>query len=260
VRDGHAYNEGDVQVGVRPYPISYRSIVPRAAECENLYVPVCLSATHIAYGSIRMEPVFMILGESSALAAALAIAENLPVQKVAYPKLKERLLQAGQILAWDASLPGQSGGNPGGPPVKLPGIVLDDTQAEKTGEWAPGSLDARVGAGYIHDNNAHKGAATVRWTFESQEDGDYEFNLYFPPSGNRATNAPVTVVIGTETREMRINQRTPAGVAKIGTFTLARGARATITLGNQGTDGHVIADGLQALKTAVRPGRPSGSN
>jgi len=101
VRDGHVENEGDVQVGgFSPYPISYRSMVPRRSECENLLVPVCLSASHIAYGSIRMEPVFMVLGQSSAMAAALAVEEEVPVQDINYGKLREQLLAAGQILEW----------------------------------------------------------------------------------------------------------------------------------------------------------------
>ena len=100
VRDGLAHNEGDVQVGVQPYPISYRSIVPRQSDCENLLVPVCLSATHIAYGSIRMEPVFMILAQSAATAAGMAIDEKIPVQKIAYGKLRAQLEQDGQVLAW----------------------------------------------------------------------------------------------------------------------------------------------------------------
>jgi hypothetical protein len=100
VKNGHAENEGDVQVGVKPYPISYRSLVPRQRQCENLFVPVCLAASHIAYGSIRMEPVFMILGQSSATAAAIAMDENLPVQKVDYAKLRERLLADKQVLSW----------------------------------------------------------------------------------------------------------------------------------------------------------------
>src|SRR5438067_11202332 len=87
VKNGHVENEGDVQVPVKPYPISYRSIVPRAGECENLFVPVCLAASHIAYGSIRMEPVFMILGQSAATAASLAIDNHSPVQKVPYEEL-----------------------------------------------------------------------------------------------------------------------------------------------------------------------------
>ena len=98
---GHVENEGDVQVGgFPPYPISYRSIVPKAAECENLLVPVCLSATHIAYGSIRMEPVFMILGQSASTAAVLALESKSSVQKVRYETLRARLLADKQILTW----------------------------------------------------------------------------------------------------------------------------------------------------------------
>src|SRR5213594_3615833 len=101
VKDGRAENEGDVQVGgFPPYPISYRAIVPKTAECENLLVPVCLSATHIAYGSIRMEPVFMILGQSAATAAALAIEAKSSVQKMSYDLLRARLLADKQILEW----------------------------------------------------------------------------------------------------------------------------------------------------------------
>jgi hypothetical protein len=101
VRHGRVENEGDVQVGgFPPYPISYRSITPRQSECENLLVPVCLSASHIAYGSIRMEPVFMVLGQSAAIAAAVALQENVAVQKINYEMLRTRLLAVGQVLAW----------------------------------------------------------------------------------------------------------------------------------------------------------------
>ncbi|MFN5869245.1 MAG: FAD-dependent oxidoreductase [Akkermansiaceae bacterium] len=82
----------------KPYPISYRSIVPKKSECTNLLVPVCLSATHVAYGSIRMEPVFMILGQSAGMAASMAIKSKAAVQDVDYEKLKAKLLEAGQRL------------------------------------------------------------------------------------------------------------------------------------------------------------------
>jgi hypothetical protein len=102
-RDGQAENEGDVQVGgFPPYPISYRSIIPRASECENLLVPVCLSATHIAYGSIRMEPVFMILGQSAATAACLALDSGSTVQGLKYSALRTRLEADRQNLVWTA--------------------------------------------------------------------------------------------------------------------------------------------------------------
>jgi hypothetical protein len=97
--ESHVQNEGDVEVGgFKPYPISYRSIIPKADECENLLVPVCLSSSHIAYGSIRMEPVFMILGQSAATAAAIAIEDGVAVGKIAYNKLGARLRTDRQVL------------------------------------------------------------------------------------------------------------------------------------------------------------------
>jgi hypothetical protein len=97
--EGHVQNEGDVQVhGFKPYPISYRAIVPKADECDNLLVPVCVSSSHIAYGSIRMEPVFMILGQSAATAAGLAIDQDVAVQDVDYQQLAARLRADGQVL------------------------------------------------------------------------------------------------------------------------------------------------------------------
>ena len=104
--NGHARNEGDIQVSPNgPYPVSYRAIVPRATDCTNLLVPVCLSSTHIAYGSIRMEPVFLILGQSAAFAASLALDEGIKVQDVDYPRLHKLLLGVGQVL----ELPRDSG-------------------------------------------------------------------------------------------------------------------------------------------------------
>jgi hypothetical protein len=101
---GHVRNEGDVQVGgFPPYPISYRAIVPRRAECTNLLVPVCLSASHIAFGSIRMEPVFMVLGESAATAAVQALeggAVPVDVQALDVKRLQARLTADGQVLHW----------------------------------------------------------------------------------------------------------------------------------------------------------------
>jgi hypothetical protein len=82
----------------KPYPVSYRAIVPEQDECCNLLVPVCLSSSHVAYGSIRMEPVFMILGQSAGAAAALAIGDGMAVQSLDYGRIRERLLEGGQRL------------------------------------------------------------------------------------------------------------------------------------------------------------------
>ena len=97
--DGYAQNEGDIGVKVpKPYEISYNSLVPKKEECENLLVPVCVSSSHIAFGSIRMEPVFMILGQSAATAAVLAIEENIPVQEIKYDQLEAQLKKDKQVL------------------------------------------------------------------------------------------------------------------------------------------------------------------
>jgi hypothetical protein len=100
VVDGVVRNEGDVQLRLTdgPYKIAYRAITPRADECENLLVPWALSSTHIAFGSIRMEPVFMILSQSAATAASLAIDAEVAVQEVPYEALRERLLKDDQRL------------------------------------------------------------------------------------------------------------------------------------------------------------------
>jgi hypothetical protein len=99
VKNGMVKNEGDVQMPVaRPYPVSYRSLVPKDGECPNLLVPWSLSATHMAFGSIRMEPVFMILSQSAAIAASMAIDRGLAVQDVPYADLRPALVAAGQAL------------------------------------------------------------------------------------------------------------------------------------------------------------------
>lgn len=97
--DGFVQNEGDIGVSTNgPYAISYGSLVPKKDECTNLLVPVCVSSSHIAFGSIRMEPVFMILGQSAAAAATMAIDEGIAVQDVKYEMLSKSLLEKGQIL------------------------------------------------------------------------------------------------------------------------------------------------------------------
>jgi hypothetical protein len=251
VVNGFVRNEGDVQVGVRgPYPVSYRSLVPKAAECENLLVPVCLSATHIAYGSIRMEPVFMIMGQSAATAASIAIDDVVPVQKVPYERLNARLLEDKQILEWTGAARGPA--RAAGPLPKLDGIVLDDTDAKKVGDWESGSIvqDRQVGAGYIHDGNAHKGELALRWTVDVMQDGEYEIIFRFPVNGNRATNVPRVVDVAGKPTALRVDQRNPAsnGGVSLGTYTLPQGPKTTVTLSTEGTNGFVVADGLQIVK------------
>ena len=109
--EGYVLNEGDVQDykgadGNRfpPYPVDYGAIVPKRTECANLLVPVCISASHIAFGSIRMEPAFFALGHAAGEAAALAIDNKVAVQDLKYAKLRERLLATGQVIEWKGEM------------------------------------------------------------------------------------------------------------------------------------------------------------
>ena len=122
--EGYVQNKGDIGVHCKPYQIAYGSLVPKKEQCENLLVPVCVSSSHIAFGSIRMEPVFMILGQSAATAACLAIDERIAVQDVEYEKLKSRLLADGQVLEHTVQVSGN-----GLDPRRLPGLVVDDSKA-----------------------------------------------------------------------------------------------------------------------------------
>ena len=107
--EGYVQNEGDIGVGLKaPYEIAYGALVPKRGQCDNLLVPVCVSSSHIAFGSIRMEPVFMILGQSAAAAAAMAIDAGSAVQDVPYPKLRARLLRDGQVLHYIPAAPSRA--------------------------------------------------------------------------------------------------------------------------------------------------------
>lgn len=248
VKNGRVENEGDVQVPpMKPYPISYRSIVPKQSQCENLFVPVCMAASHIAYGSIRMEPVFMILAESATTAAAMAINENIPVQKVDYPKLRARLLADKQILDWTNTAPARA---TAARRSTLEGIVLDDTDTQRTGEWVQSSAVAHwAGAGYSHDNNGNKGEMTMTFQPEVTAPGEYEVYLLYSTHENRARNVPVAVKpnFGAE-KVTVVNQRTGNGRATLGRFKLPRGKSVSVTVSNKDTDGFVTADGVQLIR------------
>lgn len=254
VKDGHAINEGDVQVhGFTPYPVAYRSITPKTTECDNLLVPVCLAASHIAYGSIRMEPVFMVLGQSAATAACQAIDADVSVQKIDVKKLQERLLADKQILTWTGPPAAQ-----GLDPAKLPGVVVDDVKAERVGDWTEStSSHGFVGAGYLHDGNERQGEKQVRYTLVAAKAGDYELRLSYTTNSNRATNVPVTIVAGGKERKLEINQRKMPAIDKrfvsLGKVRLSAGEKAVVTISNRGADGYVIADAVQLVPMERMP-------
>ncbi len=245
---GVVLNEGDIQTSTRPYPVSYRSIHPRAAECTNLLVPVCLSASHIAYGSIRMEPVFMVMGQSAATAAVHAIEEKTTVQNIAAAKFKARLLADGQVLDFES--PPAAPKKESQPKDKLPGVVVDDSEATKEGFSAESTAASPfVGSGYAHDGNAEKGKQRATFTAKLPSAGEYEVRLAYTALTNRATNVPVTVKHATGEKTITVNQQQAPAIdgllTSLGTFTFAAGG--VVEISNAATDGHVIIDAVQWL-------------
>ncbi|TDJ72299.1 MAG: FAD-dependent oxidoreductase [Planctomycetota bacterium] len=245
---GAVRNEGDVQVRSLPYPISYRSIVPRRGECTNLFTPVCLSASHIAFGSIRMEPVFMVLGQSSAIAACLALELGVAVQDVPYDALRERLVAAEQVL--DFTTEPAAGAAVGIRAETLPGIVVDDTQATLIGDWTMStSAGTWVGPGYLHDGDEGKGTKSVRFETPLPRPGRYEVRLAWTPHSNRAGTVPVAIEHATGTSTVVLDQReAPGGTGPFRSLGVHQfGTTAAVVVGTLGTTGYVVADAVQFL-------------
>jgi FAD dependent oxidoreductase len=246
-KTGHVRNEGDVQVGgFSPYPIAYESIRPKKSECENLLVPVCLSATHISYGSIRMEPVFMVLGQSAATAACIAIDDNVAVQEISYAKLQKRLLADKQVLKWIGPRR-----KPPVDPKSLPGIVLDDADAKLTGTWLSSrSVSGYVGQHYLHDGNTAKAGKKAAFTPAIPKAGKYDVRLSWTPNPNRATNVKVVIRHADGEKTVIVNQKQKPQLGRfqsLGTFRFSAGKSGSVTILAAGTNGYVILDAVQFL-------------
>jgi len=237
-------NEGDVQVGgFPPYPISYRSLIPRKAECQNLLVPVCLSATHIAYGSIRMEPVFMALAQASALAAVQAMNTEKAVQEIDVAALQ-------QLLKTNPLVDGSE-----------PEILLDNdvtpSNVKTEGDWQPLKTGSKYAVTQLID--ATKGAVpkSVRFTPDIQKNGVYDVYIYNPnPTGgggnpgdaqNQAKASQTHLKIKTAEKTLEVSVATREQVSdwiKVGSYSLQKGKGNWVEISNKGADGIVVADAV----------------
>jgi len=235
VVNGMVKNEGDVQIGgFGPYPIAYRSIIPKAADCKNVLVPVCLSASHIAYGSIRMEPVFMVLGQSAATAAALAIDNNQSVQDVNVKQLQELLRT--RPLATDATAE----------------ILVDNDDAAhvtKTGEWKKETRGAYGPSVFVAGSG---GAKSVRFTPEVLRSGSYRVYTYVPKHAGLSSRTSIRISEdGKATRQVsytaasvQVQGQTSGEWVSLGEVQLTKGSKAYVEITNEGADGTVVADAV----------------
>lgn len=234
-----------------PFPIDFRSIVPRRAECENLAATFCLSASHAAFASLRMEPVFMITSHSAATAACLALDAGSPIQDVPYQKLQYALLAAGQNL----------GAAPQPPPFDDGSVIADTEDAASviTGSWSQlSALSGFQGAHYLSDGNAGKGAKSVFFRPTLPAAGNYKVAITWRFNANsRATNVPLLLThAGGETPlTLNQNQNIP-GWFDLGTFAFDAGVAGTLLLSNAGTNNTVIADAVRWTPDPAPPAPP----
>jgi hypothetical protein len=245
VQNGYVRNEGDVQVGVpKPYPISYRSIVPAQSECDNLFVTFAIAASHIAFGSTRMEPVFMMASQAAATAASFAMDDLVPVQQVSYPKLALQLAADGQVLVWGGA--SQAGG-----------IIVDnlDPGAAYSGFWSnSASVAGYWGSNYAHDDNSGKGSKSFTFTSSLPKEDTYRVFLRWTTNPNRATSVPVDIIHAAGTNTVFVNQTLSNGVwVELLTTNFNAGTNGRVRVRNTGTTGYVIADAARWVSVSELP-------
>lgn len=258
LKGGGVLNEGTIFPVRRSHPkqgyayhVPYRSILPRPEECTNLLVPVALSCTHVGISSIRVEPTWMILGQSAGIAAAMAAQEMLPVQELSYARLRKRLLAQGQVLDLPVIAPELQA-------VKsiavktLPGIVLDNSKASLSGDWSRSTnFKPYIGSDYIHDGKKGDGNASATFRFKAPQSGRYQVLIAYSAHETRGKNVPLTVSSGPNQTTLTVDQTRPMPEGKyfrpIDTVYLTGDAETTITVTNAGTNGFVILDAIQLL-------------
>ncbi|WP_147205395.1 FAD-dependent oxidoreductase [Segetibacter aerophilus] len=239
VVNGMVKNEGDVQVGgFGPYPIAYRSLTPKAEECKNLLVPVCLSATHIAYGSIRMEPVFMALGQSASVAAALAIDTKKTVQEVDVKKVQ-------QLLKQNPLLDGN------GPEMLVDNddngvIVSGNWKKEKAGSFGPSRFTT---------NASDTAAGFVQFMPQISKSGKYTVYTYYAKSDKNAPQTNFQVFDGQKVNEIQITNASVAITGQtsgqwipLGTFNFSKDKKPFVKITNKGKEGVVLADAILLVR------------
>jgi hypothetical protein len=242
--NGVAVWEGSIGTAVPyPYPVSYRSIVPKVGQCQNLFCTFALSASHVGFASVRMEPVFMMMSQSAGTAAAFAIDDKVPVQSVNYQKLAAQLIADGQILTWSS---GQS--------VSTNGIIL--TVNNTTGVTVGGSWTTGANAGgwplpngaYWHDGNTG-GGKYVRFNPTITTNGYYDVYLWWVYDNNRASNVPVIIRSASATNTVVINEQILCTnwvkIAASNYFNL--GTSGSVTITNGGANGYVVANAVRFM-------------
>jgi hypothetical protein len=238
------------------YHIPYRAITPSASECSNLLVPVALSATHVAYSSVRVEPTWMAIGQGAGVAAALAAKADVTVQALDYSTLRTRLLAQNVVLDLPVLPPVGKVARSSGPvsidSKSLPGLILDDAQAELSGDWERSTnFKPHVGTGYLHDEQRSDGKSRAVFRFKGPADGEFALRMAYSAHETRTTRLPIAIAGDGAEHRFTVDQTQPlpAGEAfrEVGRIRLRQGMDYTLTVANENTKGFVILDAFQLL-------------
>ena len=239
------------------YHVPYRAITPASSECTNLLVPVALSATHVAYSSIRVEPTWMAIGQSAGIAAALAAKAGVSVQALEYAQLRARLLAQHQVLDLPVLAPlpakiARSSGPVSLDPKSLPGLILDDAQAELSGDWERSTnFKPHVGTGYLHDEQRSDGKSRAVFRFKAPADGEFELRMAYSAHPTRTTRLPVTLTNGPQVQTFTVDQTIALSSGDafrtIGKVRLRRDGDYVLEVTNKDTGGFAIVDAFQLL-------------
>ena len=194
----------------------------------------------------------MILGQSAAMAAAIAIDDGLSVQDVPYGKLRERLIQAGQVLQHASSDEPIQTKQAGRMIDTLLGIVVDDEQATRQGNWISSSANGGyVGTGYRHDGDQRNGANIARYEAKIPKAGKYEVRLSYPPNNNRSSKVQVEIIHADGSKIEWIDQTKKPNVdslfVSLGEYNFSDTKPAAVIVSNAGANGYVVVDAVQWL-------------
>jgi hypothetical protein len=236
--DGLVTDEGSFpDAPTQPYQIPYRCLTPRPEECGNLLVPVCFSASHIAYCSLRMEPVYMAMGQASGLAAVQALGSGTGVQDIDVEALRKSLQNQGAVLELDV---------PGALLVEeMQGVVVDDADGQLVGDWISSNYGAPVNLSSVHDGGEGQGEKSATFRLKVPAKGTYDLRFYYSAASNRASNAKVMVVRGDRSSLIEVDQRKLAAYASLGKDNFAEGEEIVVKIVNNDADGIVSVDAVQ---------------
>jgi hypothetical protein len=221
--------------GFGPYPIGYGALVPKRTECTNLLVPVCLSASHIAYGSIRMEPVFMVLGQTAAIAATQAIDQQVAIQAIKISEV-QKIINANPLL--DGS---------------KPEVLVDDAQLaqiEKVGDWKlEKNKKGCYGSSLLSADPLKDKGARLSFNTLSPLTGKYGLYFYLPNLETNSSTFQFEIVIGAKKSQVRIKLDANKSQLKgewisLGSYDFTTKTNPKVILSTQGADGLVPADAI----------------